>query len=50
MDPVRSCGSSEKRIFAEWFASVDVLQDTDNESEAQAPLEAELLTGQASYF
>ena len=36
MDPVRSCGSSEKRIFAEWFAPVDALLDTDNESEAQA--------------
>ena len=50
MDPVRSCGSSERGIFIRCFALVDFLLDADNESEAQAPLEAELLTGQASYL
>ena len=50
MDPVRSCGSSERHVFAAHFASVDVFISADNESEAQAPLEAELLTGQASYL
>jgi len=36
MDPVRSCGSSERHVFAAHFASVDVFISADNESEAQA--------------
>ncbi|MEK7132477.1 MAG: hypothetical protein AAB830_00300 [Patescibacteria group bacterium] len=36
MYPVRSCGSSERRIFAVLLALVEVLLDTDNELEAQA--------------
>jgi len=36
MDPVRSCGSPERRIFSACFVSVDFLLDADNESEAQA--------------
>ena len=50
MYPVRSYGSSDRRMLAECFALVDVLLNTDNESEAQATLEAMRLTGQASYF
>src|SRR3990167_9986025 len=61
MNPVRSRGSSNCGTFYLCFTLVDRLQKLSSESEpmglasapvegAQAPLEAELLTGQASYL
>ena len=50
MNPVRSRGSLDCATLSVCFAFVGSLQYLAFKSEAQAPLEAELLTGQASYL
>ena len=50
MNPVRSCGSRKLHGGHIYKTMRRIITKADNESEEQAPLEARLLTGQASYL